>query len=52
MRYLVRVYRDTTTDICDEFEDLKEAEEFAKLYKKYAIFELLYRNESDMEENL
>ena len=50
MRFLVRIYRDTALDICNEFEHYKEAEEFAKKYERYAIFELLLRHESYLEE--
>lgn len=51
MKFLLIVYRDSLFDLYEEFESLKEAEEFAKRYKKYAIFELLSKHESDTEEN-
>lgn len=50
MKYLVRIYREIEIDICDEFDSLEEAEEFAETHERYAIFELVRRHEPDTEE--
>ena len=51
MKFLLIVYMNSLFELYEEFDSLKEAEEFAKRYKKYAIFELLSKHESDTEEN-